>query len=330
MSKGNFKMAYNPPERTAKLEESRQKFFDESRFDAYKPKYGLFSAQGPLAVGENSYSKGTLPRKLPDGSVETQPRNFLASGNKRGKTPDVYFSSAYAYPKEPYKNPERPQKDIMERAKRMIKTHETAFKPGGPVKQKFTDYEHKSEEKLMKKSRRLEDGTVATEPKNFYTSPPKKGAPNTTPGTAFTANYEHIPDPYERKHLLQSEEKKKSKAKMQEAPFKSMAYGRRSFFDDKKTYGEDVELKKKEKPPRQVATANHDRPFIPNNPTKKGATIGKFPDYMPNPPKEVKRKQPSSEVPWRTSYRQVSKPSPSVNSIVSNLRSEYPALKRLR
>ena len=77
----------------------------------------------------------------------------------------------------------------------------------------------------------------------------------------------------------------------------------------------------------------HDKPFKPSHPSKKGnikGTLDKFPEYLPNPPKEVKRKVVAEgeeeEAPpgFKVTYRYKSRPTPSVATNIRNLKSSYP------
>ena len=52
------------------------------------------------------------------------------------------------------------------------------------------------EHKEVSKSRKAPEGGVITDPRNFLTSPPKKGT--TYKGTLFGGKTEHLPDPFNR------------------------------------------------------------------------------------------------------------------------------------
>ncbi len=77
----------------------------------------------------------------------------------------------------------------------------------------------------------------------------------------------------------------------------------------------------------------HDAPFKPSNPAKKGynKTLGKFPDHIADPMKQVTRKQGSvddEKARWRTTYRLRTKPTPSVVTSFRNLKVEFPSVYR--
>lgn len=67
--------------------------------------------------------------------------------------------------------------------------------------------------KEVSKNRKGPDGGVMTDPKNFLTSPPKKGT--TYRGTLFGGKTEHLPDPFDRKKEIDIIERKESHKKMQ-------------------------------------------------------------------------------------------------------------------
>jgi hypothetical protein len=91
------------------------------------------------------------------------------------------------------------------------------------------------------------------------------------------------------------------------------------------------EKKKEEESPEKEPL--HDKPFRPSHPSKKGAikgTLEKFPEYLPNPPVEKKRKVLSEgeedEIPpgFKVTYRFKSRPTPSVATNHRNLKASYP------
>ena len=77
---------------------------------------------------------------------------------------------------------------------------------------------------------------------------------------------------------------------------------------------------------------DHERPFKPSNPPKKGnhCTISKFPEYRENPPKETVRVRPveGQEDPprWRMTTNSYSKPTPSVVTNMKNMKASFPSV----
>eukprot|EP00358_Blepharisma_japonicum_P005226 CAMPEP_0202943248 /NCGR_PEP_ID=MMETSP1395-20130829/3624_1 /ASSEMBLY_ACC=CAM_ASM_000871 /TAXON_ID=5961 /ORGANISM="Blepharisma japonicum, Strain Stock R1072" /LENGTH=102 /DNA_ID=CAMNT_0049640473 /DNA_START=526 /DNA_END=831 /DNA_ORIENTATION=- len=102
---------------------------------------------------------------------------------------------------------------------------------------------------------------------------------------------------------------------MPEQPFKSTVFGERPFFDDKTTYGGE-NPKPKDKRPATFNGVQHDRPFIPPNPIKEGSTLSPFPEHMPDPYDPVKKKDKKETTPWKTTYKEMTKPCVSVSSMI--------------
>ena len=178
-------MSMEPLITEAEKSKIRLKNFEDSKYDPNKPKYGLFSFTGTLAVLPTSYERVVRARRNSDGAVVTEPRNFLTSPVKKGKNSDVLFSfPGYTSIGDKYKDPTRPQLYEKIRAEKMIKSHDAPFKPSGPTDM-IAIHEYMTIDKPRMKRRRDSEGNVIFEPKNFYTSPAKKGHPNTTPGTSF-------------------------------------------------------------------------------------------------------------------------------------------------
>ena len=321
-------MKSTPVDEEAKLAETRRMFFEESRFDPTNQKYGLFSFPGTLAISNKPYFTKTASHKAADGTVSTKRSNFLTNPPKRGKTPSVYFSH-YEYKSEPYLDPSKPYLTEKQRDEERRKHHNTAWRPGGPKHEPLSLFPHEASDPLTKINKKGSDGLVELGPKNLYTSPPRLGSAMVTPGVLIGGNhFEYVSEPYDRKHKIILEEKRKNDAKMKAGAFRPPNPGGNTFFDDKTTFGEkDIKPKKTLKKSNTCAYFQHKGPFVPSNPGKKGSTIGKYPEHIPDPLASPQRKAPSTAVPWRHTTNQRSRPSPSVSSLVCNLRSEYPLLR---
>lgn len=75
----------------------------------------------------------------------------------------------------------------------------------------------------------------------------------------------------------------------------------------------------------------HDKAFKPSGP-KKGvhSTIGNYPQYLPNPPKELKRKivvegEEDERPRFKLTYNLRSRPCPSVATNTRNLKASFPS-----
>lgn len=97
--------------------------------------------------------------------------------------------------------------------------HDIPFKPAKTVKDKpyKAPYEHLTDRVEVKKNYKDADGHVVIEPKNFYTSPAKKGRVGKL--TYFTPQPEHLPDDYNYPKTLALKEFKEAKKLEQEKPF---------------------------------------------------------------------------------------------------------------
>ena len=101
----------------------------------------------------------------------------------------------------------------------------------------------------------------------------------------------------------------------------------------KKVLEEDVPIQPR--PVKEKAKEEDDRPpFKPSHPPKAGynKSIGKFPQYKEDPPKQLKRKVPddSKEEPprFRTTHNYKTRPTPSVATNLRNLKSSFPSVFR--
>jgi hypothetical protein len=94
--------------------------------------------------------------------------------------------------------------------------HDIPFKPAKTVKDKpyKAPYEHLTDRVEVKKNYKDADGHVVIEPKNFYTSPAKKGRVGKL--TYFTPQPEHLPDDYNYPKTLALKEFKEAKKLEQE------------------------------------------------------------------------------------------------------------------
>ena len=78
----------------------------------------------------------------------------------------------------------------------------------------------------------------------------------------------------------------------------------------------------------------HDEPFYPSHPPKRGynKTIDKFPPYVPDPMRVVTRNKSAEKDDdrgkWRTTYKKKTVPTPSVTTNFRNLKSEFPSVFR--
>ena len=310
----------NNQEHELKKATMRSKNFQESKPDYSKHRYGLFSFTGTLAISDKVYENPTVARKNPDGTVMTSPRNFSTSPVKKGITADAFFSTpSYTNVGDNYKGPSKPQLNEKLRAQRMRNAHPAPFRGSGPIKSPPLAYEYIPSPPPNRKPRVSPEKDVLVEPRNFYTSPPKKGA-------TFSPNPSYIHDNYESKRELLRKELKEHQAKTEGRPFRNMHYGNKEFSEFKSTVGSDIDTKKS---PQHKKSPSIEKPFVPANPGKKGKldTFEKYPEHIEEPPKETRRRSPDSQAPWKITYKDLSKPSPSVQCMKQNIKSEFPQLR---
>lgn len=85
----------------------------------------------------------------------------------------------------------------------------------------------------------------------------------------------------------------------------------------------------------RIAEVHEGAQFRPAGPGKKNKTLGKFPEFLPNPPKELKAKKKNDNDPeeppaFRPSTREFSRPTPSIVTNARNLRTYMSSAARLR
>ena len=317
----------NLTQETDKVVEERKKLFMDSKFQPNNQKYGLFSYTGTLSISDSPYYLKSQSHRGPDGNVITGPRNFLSSPTKPGKTTDVYFSLPN-YTADPFKDPSKPYLKEKFLAQKMKEKHSSAWKPGGNKPEMYSLFPHEPTEIFKKINKRDSDGKVITGPRNFYTSPPKKGIASITPGLLLGPSQEYISDPYDRKHKLWSEDNTKHKAKMQAQSFKSMDPGGKLFSDFKSTYNGEIPEAKTNRAQVSPIELKHPQPFYPPN-SRNHDTFGEYPKHMPEAYTSLS-KSPSLDKPaWRSSTGLRTIPSPSISNSIKNLRTEFPLLRKI-
>lgn len=193
-------------------------------------------------------------------------------------------------------------------------------------------YEHMTNYVVKDRNYKDEDGKVKIEPRSFVTGPPKKGNPATTPGVLFQeAHYEHMPDPYDNGKMLARKEIEDHNKKLQDGKaWKPMVGQSEPFNDIEKTYGTELKFKEKKPAPKPKPQVQHDRPFRPSNPVKKGKsgaeTFEIFPEWNPEKQFTQKKKQPkvdNEKGSWKPTYNKQTRPTPSVTTFNKNIRSEF-------
>jgi hypothetical protein len=298
-------------------------------------RFGLFSQPGSLALGENNYGKKKMPTRDEDGRVQTEPPNFLTTKTKKGATDAVLFSiPSYVSQGDPFTDNKLKMREGKKDGYKAVA--DLPFKPTKTVS-KIVKKEHDwiPEDDNKKKNFRDAEGAVITAPRNFTTIGAKKGNPATTPGVLFTKEpYPHMTDEYDRKKEIATKEHKESQKKMQEKPFSQRIKQTGAFNSIEEAYGEEgLTFKAKKPPAKDLPQVEHDKPFKPSNPAKKGVlekTLAGFPEYIEEKP-EPKKRQPKKDderPSWKPNTFKKTIPSPSVACNMKNIRSSLPSMMR--
>eukprot|EP00746_Dinoflagellata_sp_MGD_P007685 gnl/MRDRNA2_/MRDRNA2_115258_c0_seq1.p1 gnl/MRDRNA2_/MRDRNA2_115258_c0~~gnl/MRDRNA2_/MRDRNA2_115258_c0_seq1.p1 ORF type:complete len:334 (-),score=67.85 gnl/MRDRNA2_/MRDRNA2_115258_c0_seq1:114-1115(-) len=323
---------------TDKYGEKRAAIFAKSLEASHEPKWGYFGYTGPLAIGDNSLAPSTVRKPKEEAEEETPNRNMMTQPPRKGATQDVYFS--FAPPLcigDTYVDPMLRTK----REKCKPVDPEMMFKPPGKVKYSTNKlgYEYVPHQNNIRDPQSMHDKYKDyTAPKNFFTSPAKKGGGGVlTPGVLFGDGeerklHEYMGDDYDAPRKQRRQELEAHRAKLQEQHFKGVVYGGRTFANDMDTYHNDEPSGiPREKKPNNFQAYPHELPFKPAHPAKKGynACLENFPEHIPDPiPAPPSRKPPPSEdgpPSWRPGCpRQLANPMPSVACHIRNLRSEAP------
>ncbi|KAF4665258.1 GTP-binding protein 10 [Perkinsus chesapeaki] len=336
------------------LDEKRARIYEDTLAETNKPRFGYFGYAPPLCIGEDNAFKTTKRKPKTDEELPNFGRNALTNPPKKGSGVDALFS----FP-EPlcngdlYVDPGR----RLGRDKGKSVDPEAQFKPAGAVKVPPSAYEYVEQQTGIEGGYiGIEGGYIGidggrsdpkalyekykdyTYPRNFVTSPAKVGGGGVlTPGVLFTPVAEHVSDDYDAMRKMKFEEMKRNREKLgEQMPFRVGACN-----DTSKTFQKNSELYHCEQPygiPRplskpNVARAQHEMPFRPTNPSKKGhqSTMSPFPEHVPERPVEARRRPKSEEEtgppPWKpnSTSRMPANPMPSVVMNTRNLKASFPS-----
>jgi hypothetical protein len=342
------------------LAERRCKILMESLDSAHEKKFGYFGISGPLCIGDNSMGI-RLVRKPKDDSDDRPTHNMLTNPVKKGCGKDVYFSFAPPLCAEKGSDPYVDPSKINAKGKVRHLADAPPFKPARATGQKtfssvdregnITEFStnklgyayvpHMDNVKNPKEIYEKYKGVLP--PPNIKCQPLKKGGAGCL-SAGVLCGYEdkdkerhafpvwHA-EPYDNARILRKKEIAEHKAKEQEKSFKGMCYGNEMFHPNSEVYHE-VQPTHIPREPRPFVCkrAEHDRKFCPANPSKKGALLGTFdwtegeqqipfPKWMPDPPKETKRKpkEDGDKKPFAFGAAPVHMHNP-MSSVVTNMR----------
>ena len=250
----------------------RQAIFNNSKFDAYKSKFGLFSHPGYIATSEDTYAREQKNHRDGNRNVKLGKKNFLISSSSTNKNKGCF--SIPDYQCDTYTDPPRQYQIEKERATRMHQSNNSAWRHNGYYSDKKVPYPYTPDPITEIKSKRLPDCTVKTGPKGFFTSPAKRGA--CTPDITIGKLAKYVVDPYESYENWLKAEKVKQKEKRLYGDFRTTSFGKKNFTEDKEVFkGFDKGKTFKE---FEYQGVKHLAPFMSTCPT--GFTIGKYPEHL--------------------------------------------------
>jgi len=316
----------------------RTQILTESLTKSNEPGWGYFGVSGSLAIGDNSFAPKMI--RAPPADDGGEPIwNMKTNPTLKGSTPHVYFK--FETPLglgDPYQDPGQ----INKKGKVVMLDPDCAFKPPGTVKfstnklgYEYVPHKDGYRDPIAMKAKY----TDYMPPRQIYGGPLKKGGGGVyTKGVLFGFGEdqpfpEAIPDDYDAAKKQRLKELEEHHSKIQETPFKGMAYGNEHFQPNSEALHYDIPTHIPRDPVPDNRVNPHEVEFRPANPSKKGLVhglMGGVPEYMPDPlPGGAGRKPPPPEdAPPAFKIgapRQVCNPTPSVTCLTRNMRNERPA-----
>lgn len=290
------------------------------------------------ALGDDAGFEKKTRKVDEDGKVITAPRNFFTTKTKTGRVENVYFSrGTFNAVGDPFKQVGLQTMGRSADKEGYLKAgHDKPFKPAKDpgVKVPKAPYEYKEQGPPPKKNYRDEDKNVIVGPKNILTNPMKEG--KIGKNIYFDGKIDHMADDYDAAKKLAIKEREYHETKVQDKPFCPRAKHTDLFNKAREVYEENPPIPPKKEPEAPAAPAEplHDKPFKPANPSKKGykSTLNKFPEWLPNPAKQlvrVKKEEGEEEMKgFKATYKERTRPTPSVATNIRNLKASYPTLFR--
>jgi len=324
-------------------DELRGKILTESLGISNEPKFGYFGFPGPLCIGDDSYAPRLMKKEAvenPDGEAI---RNVQTSALKKGMHPNVFFSFA---PPLCIDDPFTDSSTRDRQNKVVMLDPDNCFRPPGQIKQSSNKlgYEYVPHMDGVKDPKAVKEALQGVVPlRQMYTNPTKKGGGGVlTPGVLFgygemrMAVGEHVPDDYDAPKKQRKQELEHHKKLLQETAFRNMAYGNNNFAGNTETFGGNEGMPThipRDPEPDNVKPFPHENAFRPCNPMKKGmlkGLMGGFPEYIAEPVAGGALRKPPPEGDAKMAFRlghptHAPKPTPSVTTLVRNMRSERPS-----
>ena len=266
------------------------------------------------------------------------PPNIRTNPVKKGAAIDkVLFSKpGYTALGDPYIQTSNPIGRVENRATQIANGNEKPFRPQTNVKERIyrASYEHMTDYVDIQKNYRSDENPreVVTMPPNIRTNPIKKGQHGKQ--VTFGGTIPYMEDDYNRPKYFAAAEREYHYSKLQDKPFSQRAKKTDTFNTHKQILEENPPIPHRAPKPKTAPAIEHDKPFKPSNPPKKGynKTLAKFPVYQEDPKKPVTRKVPiegEDEKPkFKPTHNSKSRPTPSVATNLRNMKTAFPSVFR--
>jgi hypothetical protein len=319
----------------------RTQILTESLTKSNEPGWGYFGMAGSLAIGDNSFAPRMVRAPASDDDGGEPIRNIQTNPTLKGNTPAVYFK--FEQPLglgDPYQDPSTMNK----KGKVQMLDPDAAFKPPGVVKvsanklgYEYIPHKDSNRDPIAMKEKY---GGDYMPPRQIYGAPLKKGGGGVyTKGVLFGFGEdqpfpEAVADDYDAAKKARKKELEEHHSKIQEVPFKGMAYGNDLFQPNSEALHSEIPTNVPRDPvPEKTKPYPHEMAFRPGNPSKKGLVhglMGGVPEWIAEPaPGPTGRKPASSEEAppgFKIGAPKLPcNPTPSVTCMARNMRNERPA-----
>jgi len=288
-------------EKTALIKEQLEK---ETNAWNNKPRFGLFSYGANHGFGSRDNTNGPN-RRDENGRVKTGPKNFMGGRPRSANVRlDSFTQTGYLSQNNEYVDPTSVMKYRDNNSSKTKKVHNQPFKPSADLPSKLrASYEYVSDP--------LQPNKIGTVPKNFVTTGLKKGYGNTTYGHLFSQP-RHETDPFDNPKALDSMERMEHANKIRSGPFFTTSSKRDHFTSNIRLYRDPPGMSAGQS--KKAVSMTTLKPFLRTDLPRKGydCTINKFPEYVEQPPQDLPLGPSPKEGKWRSTYKEVSMPSPSV------------------
>ena len=255
-------------------------------------------------------------RLVPDADVKevaSDPPNIRTNPVKKGNIESVLFAKpSYNAIGDPFKEAAQTMLRREDREAQIKAGNDKRFKPARAVRQPVVSaYEHMQDFIQVEKNFRSDENPreVVTAPRNFLTNPPKVGKCGKM--TTFAGQVPYMNEGFDIPKQLAAKEIERSHALRdkvhngknfsQKAKQTHLFNSHKDVLHDPKANGPLTREARHRSPPLM----EHDKPFKPSNPPKRGynKSLAPFPVYIPDPKKGLERKRDEEDGPPSSSHR---------------------------